>query len=89
MKKIFETFLKSKEHFAIQDNWKKWNQDGEKGRSGKPFIFDMDSNRREVRNLSLFFDDNITGEEKDIVNPIEVNGLDVTGRKYLIIRPFG
>lgn len=78
--KIFDTFLKSQEHFAIRDNWKKWNSDGERGRSGKPFVFDLDGNRHEVRNLSLFFDDNITGEEKDIVNPVEIHGRKVSGK---------
>lgn len=64
---IFQTILSSKEHWAIQDDWKSWNADQEKGQSGKPFFYDP-SRKSEV--LSLFFDDNITGErECDIICP--------------------
>jgi hypothetical protein len=70
---IFDFILNSEEHLAIQDDWVKWNQDAERGRSGKPFLYDL-SGSRKVRNLSLFFDDNITGEEHDIVCPYEITG---------------
>lgn len=65
---VFDTFLSSHEHFAVQDDWRTWNQDGERGRSGKPFLYD-----RTGKNISLFFDDNITGEEQDIVHPCEIS----------------
>lgn len=76
---IFETFLQSQEHFAIQDNWKEWNSDGGHARSGKPFFYDASGKWHDVSNLSLFFDDNFSGEERDILNPIEVSGKQVTG----------
>ena len=72
---VFETFLSSNEHFAVQDDWKAWNKDGERGRSGKPFLYD--SSRKTI---SLFFDDNITGEELDIVRPCEINGKNFDSR---------
>jgi hypothetical protein len=72
--KIFETFLESEEHFAIQDNWNEWNRDGERARSGKPFFYDASGRWHNVSNLSLFFDDNFTGQELDILNPIEASG---------------
>lgn len=71
---IFDLFLESEEHFAVHDDWHRWNKDGEKGRSGKPFYMDITGNRMGIKNLSLFFDDNITGQEKDIVDPVDVNG---------------
>jgi len=70
----FEFFLNSEEHFAVQDDWVKWNKDGELGRSGKPFLYDKSQCFRNVNNLALFFDDNITGEELDIVRPCEITG---------------
>ena len=74
VEEIFDLFLTSKQHFAVRDDWFKWNQDGERGQSGKPFPYDSSGNRREVRNLSVFFDDNITGDEQDIVQPCEIVG---------------
>lgn len=79
--RIFEAFLHSDEHFAIQDNWKEWNADGERARSGKQFIFDSNGHNHEVRNLSLFFDDNFTGEEKDIISPADISGKHFTGKE--------
>lgn len=73
VEEIFDVFLSSDKHFAIQDDWLKWNQDGERGRSGKPFLYDI-SGKGAIKNLSLFFDDNITGEEQDIVRPCEIAG---------------
>jgi len=70
----YEFFLKSEEHFALQDDWVKWNKDGEHGRSGKVFLYDKSQCFRNVNNLALFFDDNITGEELDIVRPCEISG---------------
>jgi len=77
-KKIFNTFLHTQNHFAIQDNWPEWNSDDERARSGKPFIFDASGKMHGVKNLSLFFDDNYTAEEKDILTPIEVHGQTVS-----------
>ena len=72
---IFKAFLTSGLHFALKTNWKEWNEDGERGRSGKPFIYDSSGNMHGIRNLSLFCDDNIThDDEKDIVAPIDVAG---------------
>jgi len=51
----FEVFLESDEHFAIQDDWKRWNSDGERGRSGKPFLYDKSGQHKNVWNLALFF----------------------------------
>lgn len=70
---IFDLFLSSPSHFAVQDDWKRWNLDGELGRSGKPFIYDA-SGSRGRENLSLLFDDNVTGEMHDIVCPCEISG---------------
>lgn len=66
---IFNHFVTSGGHFAIQDDWHRWNQDGERGRSGKPFFYD-DSGKY----LGCFCDDNITGKEFDIVQPREISG---------------
>jgi hypothetical protein len=80
--KIFETFLHTQKHLAIRDNWLEWNEDKERGRSGKPFIYDSQGRWQKTRNLSLFFDDNITGEEQDIVSPIDAAG-DSSSSKHL------
>lgn len=80
---VFDTFLSSDGHFAIQDDWLKWNQDGERGRSGKPFLYDISGRRRNIKNLSLFFDDNITGEEQDIVRSCEITGKNVPAKSLL------
>ncbi|MDE3045381.1 MAG: endonuclease/exonuclease/phosphatase family protein [Verrucomicrobiota bacterium] len=64
---IFQTF--SKHHLAVQDDWKTWNKNQERGDHGKPFFYD-----RSGECLSLFFDDNATGIDQDIVNPCEVTG---------------
>lgn len=69
---VFNLFLNSNEHFAVQDEWSTWNQDGERSRSGKPFIYDI-TRKAKIKNLSLFFDDNITGKEMDIVRPCEIS----------------
>jgi len=83
----YELFLNSEEHFALQDDWVKWNKDGEHGRSGKVFLYDKTLRYRNVNNLALFFDDNITGEELDIVRPCEITGKHETSTelfdKYL------
>lgn len=71
---IFDCFLSPNTHFAVKDDWNAWNRDGERGRSGKPFLYSLEGRGR-VKNLSLFFDDNITGEEEfDIVDPYEITG---------------
>lgn len=38
------------------------------------------SGNRSIKNLSLFFDDNITGEELDIVRPCEITGKDIPSK---------
>ncbi len=73
---IFATFLQSEENFACQDSWKEWDSDGGRARSGKPFPFDASGRWNNIQNLSLFFDDNYTGGEKDIVRPLEISGQD-------------
>lgn len=70
---IYRFFRDTKGHVAIQDHWESWSKDGERGRSGKPFIYDP--NDREV--LSLFFDDNINSDpfsEFNIVRAINIKG---------------
>jgi len=84
----FTIFLESEEHFAIQDDWNRWNKDGERGRSGKPFLFDQSGQYNQVRNLSLFFDDNITGEELDIVYPMEITGKEVSVKDLMDVTFF-
>jgi hypothetical protein len=70
---LYKLFIQScGEHFALQDDWKRWNGDGERGRSGKPFLYDESGSIWGRKNLALFFDDNITGEELDIVQGSEV-----------------
>jgi len=78
-KEGFEMFIESDEHFAIQDDWTFWTKDGERGRSGKRFLYDRSSHY-----LSLFFDDNITGQEMDIVKPLEIFGNDVKKNEDLL-----
>ncbi len=79
---IFDLFLNSQEHFAVNDDWFTWNNNREVGQSGKPFWFDGSANNGtnsgRVKSLSLFFDDNITGKEQDIVRPCEISGVDVS-----------
>lgn len=58
---VFKLFAESQQHFAVQDDWQKWNQDNERARSGKPFLYDS----ADLRYVSMFFDDNITGDETD------------------------
>lgn len=70
---LFHTFLNSLEHIAVQDDWAKWAKDYEYAQSGKPFMYDS-TGCLGRKNLSLFFDDKITGKMQDIVNPIEVSG---------------
>lgn len=65
--KIFKLFAQG-DHFAVQDDWKKWNQDGERSRSGKPFIVDSS----DTQYFSIFFDDNITGEDQDIISLCDI-----------------
>ena len=79
---IFQAFLKSGHHYALKASYKEWHADGERGRSGKPFIFDSTGKMHGVRNLSLISDDNITLEDdKDIVAPIDIAGGDVQKKK--------
>jgi hypothetical protein len=75
---IFDVLLNSEEHFAIQDDWIYWNRNKEQGLYGKPFQYDFYGTSAKVENLSLFFDDNITGDQiLDIVNPCEISGLKI------------
>lgn len=72
---IFNVILSSGKHFAIRDDWSHWNEHGERGQYGKPFPYDLSGTSTKERSLSLFFDDNITGDEDlDIVNPCEITG---------------
>jgi len=75
-KEAFTLFLNepNETHFAIQDDWNHWNKNGERGSCGKTFLFDKKGNWNNQPNLSIFFDDNITGEEFDIVRPVDVSG---------------
>lgn len=80
---IFNLFVTSKAHFAIQDDWPSWNKSGELGTSGKPFIFDSQGHKivvcdalgkkREMRVLELAWDDNATGQKKDIFNTLDIS----------------
>ncbi len=73
---IFDLILNSEKHFAIQDDWKYWNQHKEQALYGKPFLYDLSGTR--AKNLSLFFDDNITGDEHlDIIHPCEISGHNI------------
>ena len=71
-------------HCIVQDTWKEWNQDEEKGRSGKRFYFDSsDSNA-----VSVFFDDNaepVSPDERTIVCPVDAK----TGEKASVADLFG
>lgn len=79
---IFQTIVSSEEHLAIQDDWKSWNTDQEKGQSGKPFFYDPS---RQVQVLSLFFDDNITGDrEYDIIHPCPISKIKADTTQSLI-----
>lgn len=89
--KIFETFLTSKKHFAIEDSYQEWKMGGKLAKAGKPFMFDFseewpivekDGSFHLVRNLSLFFDDFFTGEQykEDIINPVEISGIEKKGK---------
>lgn len=79
---MFHLFLHSKHHWAIQDDWQRWSSHGEKGEFGKPFVYDAD----ERESVSFFFDDNVTGEEMDIVAPVDVSGKGVTPEREVLCR---
>lgn len=70
---IFQTFNQSEEHFALLNNRKEWVEDQERSESAKPFIYDSECFSQRFRCLSLFFDDNLTFEEKDIVSPRNIS----------------
>lgn len=82
VEEIFDHFLTSGNHIAVQDDWKTWNDDQEKSRSGKPFFYDH-TKKHAVKNLSLFFDDNITGEDQDIIQPCEIFDRNKTTAKLI------
>jgi hypothetical protein len=74
-REIFDLILDSEKHFAIQDDWSYWNQHQERGQYGKPFLYDLSGTSGTLGNLSLFFDDNVTGDEHlDIVHSCEITG---------------
>ncbi len=79
MEEIFDIFLSSDGHFAVQDDWSYWNEDQELSRSGKPYIFDLKGSRK-IKNLTLFFDDNITCEEKDIIKICEISNQNISAK---------
>lgn len=67
---LFQFFANSNDHISIRDSYKDWNGNGEKAMNGKRFIFD-----RNATDLSLMFDDNLTGDSvKDIVAPYSQEG---------------
>lgn len=80
-REIFDLFLHSERHFAVQDDWSYWNKNQERGKYGKPFFYELSGASGKEGNLSLFFDDNITGDEHlDIVSPCEVTGETIPTR---------
>jgi hypothetical protein len=73
LKDIHRFFMDATGHIAIQDSWEDWSRDSERGRSGKPFMFDPN----DLTTLSLFFDDNINPDpssEYNIVAPMDLEG---------------
>ncbi|MFN4173656.1 MAG: hypothetical protein ACK4HV_00935, partial [Parachlamydiaceae bacterium] len=86
---LFMNFLDSSDCIAVQDDWQAWSKDNEMSRSGKPFIFDSEGVMKK-KTLSLFFDDKMTGEEKDIIRPIDLSGRavptkDLKGRQLFAV----
>lgn len=63
---IFNEFVKNS-HMAIQDDYHFWNSHGELAVYGKKFVFESEG----TTDLSLFFDDNLTGKDQDIVAPYQ------------------
>lgn len=89
-RKIFDEVRQSSEHFAIQDEVGPWKKSGELSIDGKPVYFDSEGNSDE---LHVILDDNITGQENDIVNPIDVSGKkapseSLLGRILLPVNPY-
>jgi hypothetical protein len=79
---MYRFFRDSQGHMAIQDDWKTWNNDQERERSGKPFIFDPEDHLA----LSLFFDDHIIldpNSEFNIIHAIKADGLSLPVKDYL------
>ncbi len=71
---IFDLIFHAPGHLAVQDDWAYWNRHKEQGAYGKCFIYDHSGCYQGKRNISVFFDDNITGKEQDIVNPCDISG---------------
>lgn len=67
---IFEFLKQTPEHLAIQDNYQDWFLNHENKHFGKPFPYEAHSQNT----MSFFFDDNLTFESEDIVNPEEIHG---------------
>lgn len=70
---IYNLFLNSEGHIVIQDDWYQWSKDNEKGRSGKPFIFDP----ADRKILSIFVDDKVNSDPcspYNIVLPMNSEG---------------
>lgn len=62
------SFVTSKRHGAIQDDWHYWMKGEMYARCGKPFYIDQEDRNT----LSLFFDDNIkvNSFEKNVISPL-------------------
>ena len=69
IQEVFDTFVNSKEHFAIQDNYMRWKNNQEQARFGKPFLFPKDHFWKDREVICLMFDD--YGHR--IVSPVDVN----------------
>lgn len=68
---LYQLFAASEEHITIRDSYKEWNSHKEQAQFGKKFVFD----NRQATHLSLFFDDNLTGDPVyDIVAPYTPEG---------------
>lgn len=63
------SFVTSKRHGAIQDDWHYWMKGEMYARCGKPFYIDQEDRNT----LSLFFDDNIkiNSFEKNVISPLD------------------
>lgn len=79
---IYKLFQESSGHFAIQDDYKSWDEDGGRARSGKHFIFDPNDRKF----FSVIIDDNVITDpdsECNIVHPVNVDGSTVHVHQYL------
>ncbi|MEC7838745.1 MAG: hypothetical protein VX777_01750 [Chlamydiota bacterium] len=76
---LFKLFTESREHLSINDSYIDWNSNDEKAKYGKKFVFEKGNENHRMNHLSLFFDDNITGDSiNDIVAPYTMDGTFVS-----------